>query len=213
MPAYDFKCSEGHVTEHFMSFSKFENTGGKTECAHVDPETGEYCTLEGEYSPSFWYNSALQTERRIQNAQRMKPVVIHRDAQGNIRYPGSADATVPPGYEKVELADFHAVRKFEKEVNERDAVRAQMFADSRSKFLDGQLKENRRVMEGLVKNFTPRGRKFYEKMKEVSEARRLRGANAARPAFFVEALTQDASNREGYADARNDWGRMHGNGK
>lgn len=207
MPAYDFRCPEGHVTEHFVTYTQFELLKGKHVCGYNG------CALEGEYSPSFWYNSALQTERRVQNAQRMKPVVIHKDAQGNIRYPASADAPVPPGYEKVELTDFHAVRKFENEVNARDAVRAQEFAHSRSQFLSGQLKENRRVMEGLVKNFTPQGRKFYERMREVSEAKQRRGNNAARPAFYVEALTQNASNREGYSDSRNDWGRMHGNGK
>jgi len=212
MPAYDFRCPEGHVVEKFLSFSKMEETGGKAECGHVD-EDGVYCTLEGEYSPSFWYCSPTETERRVQAAQRFKPVVIHRDAQGNIRYPGSADAPVPPGFEKVELTDFYHIRKFEKEVNERDRVRAQQFANSRDQFLSGQLAENRRVMDNLVKNFTPRGRKFYEKMREVSESRRLKGRATVTPEFYVEAFSKDASNREGYSDARNDWGRMHGNGK
>lgn len=212
MPAYDFRCPEGHVTEHFMTFSTFAEKGQKTECAHVD-EDGVYCTEEGEYSPSFWYSSSAETERRIQAAQRFKPVVIHRDAEGNVRFPAHTDAPLPPGFQKVELSDIHQVRKFESEMNARDQVQAQKFQQGRGAFLDGQLKENRRVMDHLVKNFTPRGRMFYEKMRAASEAKQAAGRSSANPAFYIDAFSNDASNREGYADKANDYGRMHGNGK
>lgn len=212
MPMYDFKCPEGHVTEKFMSSASLTDTNGKAECGHVDDD-GAYCQLEGEYSPSFWYSSSIQAERRIQAAQRFKPVVIHRDAEGNIRYPGHADAPVPEGFQKVELSDIRSIRAFEKEVNTRDQERADKFRAARSQFVSGQLAENRRVMDHLIQNFTPRGRKFHDKMREVSERRRLAGAKQVHPEFVIEAFSQDASNREGYRDQRNDWGRMHGNGK
>jgi hypothetical protein len=206
MAAYDFKCPEGHITEHFMSYSRLQELGEKVECGHVD-EDGKVCTLEGEYSPSFWYNSSTHF------AQRFPPIVIHRDLEGNVRFPAHADAPLPPGFQRVELTDFHQVRKFENEINLRDRARAEEFRNSRQKFLDGQLKENRRVMEQLVEKFTPRGRRFYDAMRKVSEARQQRGVKAPTPEFYIEALTQDASNRERYMDAANDWGKMQGNRK
>lgn len=200
MPMYDFECPKGHRTEHLLSISAFVEKGEKVECGF------EGCTEAGEYRPSFWYTHPT-------HAQRFSPIVVHRDAAGNVRFPAHADAPIPPGFQKVELTDFHQVRKFEKEMNDRDAAKAQQFTHTRQQFLDGQLKENRRVMEQLVSKFTPRGRKFYEKMREVSEMRRLKGRNDAKPSFYVEALSMDASNREEYRDARNEWGKMRGNGK
>jgi hypothetical protein len=41
-------------------------------------------------------------------------VVVFRDAQGHIRYPGRNDAVPPRGYEKVVMRSMHEVRQFEK---------------------------------------------------------------------------------------------------
>jgi hypothetical protein len=41
-------------------------------------------------------------------------VVVFRDAQGHIRYPGRNDAIPPRGYEKVVMRSMHEVRQFEK---------------------------------------------------------------------------------------------------
>jgi hypothetical protein len=163
------------------------------------------CDEEAVYTPSFYYTS--------QTAQRFAPVVVHKDAEGNVRFPGHADAPVPEGFHKVELTDFHQIRKFEREVNQRDKERAEKFHSAKSFLLDGQLKENRRVMGELVKNFTSRGRKFYDKMREVSERKQKEAGRGIDPGFYIEAFTQDSSNRQDYRDAKNDWGRHHGSGK
>jgi hypothetical protein len=194
MPLYDFVCEDGHVTEHFLPTFK-----ERVHCSEQE------CHKDALYLPSFYYTS--------QTAQRFAPVVVHKDAEGNIRFPGRADAPLPPGFHKVELTDFHQVRKFEREVNQRDKERAEKFHNAKAQLLDGQLKENRRVMEGLVKQFTPRGKKFYDKMREVSEAKQRNGGRPIDPGFYIEAFTQDSSNREAYRDRANNWGRHHGSGK
>lgn len=206
MPAYDFRCPEGHVTEHFMKASEFEAAGQKTECAHVSEE-GVFCTLEGEYSPSFWYNSATHF------AQRFSPVVIHRGIDGKLRFPAHADAPVPEGFQRVELSQLSEIRALEREVNARDRETDQKFQSARGQFLDGQLAENRRVMAAKVAGFSQKGRFFYDAMRKASEAKRLAGRGSSKPEFYIEAFSQNASNREGYSDARNDFGRMHGSGK
>lgn len=203
MPAYDFKCPEGHVTEHFLSYARLEEMGNKTECGHVD-EDGVYCRLEGEYSASFWYNSATHF------AQRFSPVVIHRGVDGKLRFPAHANAPVPDGFQKVELTQLSEIRALEREVNSQDRITDQKFQDVRNKFLDGQLAENRRSVAGQVQNFSARGKWFYNAIRAVSEKKRLAGRSSSKPEFFVEAFTQNASNREAF---RHDTDRMRGNGK
>lgn len=205
MPAYDFKCPEGHMTEHFMSFSALENRENKIECGHVD-ENGVYCSLEGEYSPSFWYASDVPRP-----AQRFSPVVIHRGLDGKIRFPAHANAPVPEGFQRVELTTLPEIRRLEHEVNSADRIKDQQFQDARNKFLDGQLNENRRSVAHQVENFSARGKWFYDAIRRVSEKKRLAGRSSARPEFYVDAFTQNASNREGYDNGRG--GSMRGNGK
>ena len=196
MPAYDYKCEKcGRVKEYFFK----PMPPSMVICADGN------CSGNALYSPSFYYTS--------QTAQRFAPVVVHKDAEGNVRFPGHADAPLPPGFHKVELTDFHQIRKFEKEVNQRDKERASKFHEAKSFLLDGQLKENRRVMAGLVKNFTPRGKEFYARMQEVSKRKQQTSGRPIDPGFYIEAFTQDSTNRQGYRDAKNDWGRHQGSGK
>lgn len=197
MPAYDFKCPEGHVTEHFMSYATLLEVGGKVMCSEND------CTLEGEYSASFWYSSEAPRP-----AQRFSPVVIHRGIDGKLRFPAHANAPVPDGFQRVELTQLSEIRALEREVNAADRIKDQKFQNARNFFLDGQLKENRRCVADQVKNFSARGKWFYDAIRRVSESKRLAGRKEAKPEFFVEAFTQNSSNREAYNN-----GPMRGNGK
>lgn len=212
MPAFDYKCPKGHITEHFMKEFQEEIRCDFIPCG----QGGRGCSQSAKYHPSFYYNS--------RSAQRFTPVVIHRDVNGNVRYPGHVNAPVPKGFQKVELTDFYQVRKFEKEMNDRDRVQAQEFSNTRQKFLDGQLAENRRVVDSIVKGATwqgvdqdgrpvtrqgmsPHGRKFLESMRQVSLAKQQSSRHTPDPAFYIEAFSQDSSNRVEYQDALNDWGR------
>ncbi len=205
MPAYDFKCPNGHVTEKFMSSARLAEIGEKAPCDEK-LEDGSFCSKVGEYCPSFWYNSAT-------NAQRFSPVVIHRDVNGKIRFPAHANAPVPEGFQRVELATIPEIRALEREVNAQDRIKDQSFQDARNKFLDGQLAENRRSVAAQVAGFSPRGKWFYDAIRRVSEKKRLAGRSSSKPEFYVEAFSQDASNREGYADRANDYGKMQRSGK
>lgn len=196
MPAYDFKCPEGHITEKFMTYDQLQTL--KPTCGHNG------CLLEGEYSPSFWYNSAT-------NAQRFSPVVVHRDINGKLRFPGHANAPVPEGYQRVELTTLPEIRALEREVNAQDRQTDQKFQDVRNKFLDGQLAENRRSVAAQVEGFSARGKWFYDAIRKVSEKKRLAGRSSSRPEFYVDAFSQNSSNREEYNNGRG--GSMKGNGK
>lgn len=183
MPAYDFKCPSGHTNEHFISASAFTE---RVPCSD--------CEQEATYFPSFYYT---------RSAQPVPPTVIHRDAAGNVRF-ASPESKPPAGFERVELRNSYEVHKFENEVNARDRVTAQKFHNSQTVLREGQLKENRRVMDHLKQKFTPRGRRFYDAMRDQSEKRTH---SSVKPEFYVEAYSMDASNREDYHDPTISFGR------
>jgi len=49
-------------------------------------------------------------------------VLVFRDKDGNVRYPGRVDAPCPSGFEPVRLRNLHAVEKFEREHNVRSEM-------------------------------------------------------------------------------------------
>lgn len=191
----DYRCPKGHV---FEKFSK-----GSEEFQKLVPCEEEGCTEQAEWQPSFFYNG-------VHAAQGFNPVVIHKDAKGNIRYPGRADAPVPKGFQKVELTTVQQVRQLEREQGSVDTLQAAKFRNARQMLTDGQLKENRRCMEKIVAGFTPRGKKFYDAMRKVSEMRQRQGPKATNPEFVVQAFSYDASNREAHFDERAEFGRRGG---
>jgi hypothetical protein len=185
-----------------------------------EEQQGMYeCGEEGEHRPSFWYSSSTRF------AQSFSPVVVHRDAQGNVRFPGAADAPVPAGFQKVELTTVHQIRKFEREMNSKDTATSEKFREARAKFLDGQLAANREAVDRIAaggtwegtdekgrviqrRGLSPRGQKLLDMIRQASKQKQAQGRSSARPEFFVEAFTQDASNREHHRDARTDWNRV-----
>ena len=211
MVAFDYLCPKGHITEHFVR--EFQE---EVPCGY------KRCKAPARYHPSFHYTS--------RSAQPFSPVVIHKDAQGNVRFPGHVNARVPEGFRKVELTTIGEVRKFENEMNSRDRVQAKEFQNTRQKFLDGQLAENRRVVDGIAngaswqgvdkdgkpvmrQGMSPRGKRFLEAMREVSRQKQERSRSDPNPQFYVEAFTNDATNRVGYEDKLNDWGKSGANRK
>lgn len=204
MPMYDFECPKGHKTEHFLS--KYADN---TECGYVQGKR-KPCKEVADHRPTFWYTSALGRK-----AQGFVPVVIHVDAEGNVRLPAHKDAPMPPGFKKVELSDITAIRKFENKMNKVERGKMEDHQRNQTRSMNAQFAENRGAMAEMVKRFSPKGQKFYEAMRAVSEKKQAEFAKRGikDPNFHIEAFSQDATNREAYSDARNDWGKHHGSGK
>ncbi len=208
MPLFDYECPEGHKTEHFLS--AFAETHVCGEEIDGGPVGVNYCREVAEYRPSFWYTSSLGRK-----AQGFAPVVIHTDADGNVRLPAHPDAPMPPGFKKVLLTDINQIRKFENDMNKVERAKMEDHAKNKIRNMNGQLAENRRAMSEIIKKFSPRGRKFYEAMRTASEIKQKKFAERGlqEPNFHIEAFSQDASNREQYRDKANDWGRLGGRSK
>lgn len=181
--AYDYECPNGHKFEMFLKDYEEYLPCPDNDCAEM-----------GRHVWSFYYNSA--------NAQPFSPVVIHKDANGNFRFPASTDAPIPPGFQKVELTNVYQIRELEREVNRGDREKAERFRISKQALTDGQLAENRRVMTEIVKGFSPRGKRFYDRMKQMSQLRQKQGPKPTNPEFVVDAFSHNQSNREGFFDER-----------
>lgn len=208
MPAArDYTCKGCHLV-----FEKFGD-------AFVEgPECPE-CGGEGVWTPSFYYASRA--------AQAFVPVVIHQDASGNVRFPASASAPVPSGFQRVELTTTQQVRAFENRVNRDENEKLAKTDFARRSYMDGQIACNREALEAGVKvhlggdtkkdpvlmrlgEFSEKGRIFYDSMKDQAAKRRAfteAKQRGSRSNFFVEAFSNGASNREVHRDAANDWGR------
>lgn len=196
MAAFDYKCPNGHINEHFL-----RSFADRVQCLD--------CGVEAEYLPSFYYSSRA--------AQAFDPVVIHKDAQGNVRLPAHSSAPVPEGFEKVELRTSREVYAFERQMNAKDAAIAADFHAKNEAHRDGQIRHNRGEIQEYLNGkawvdgtgerhvgFSNRGRRFYEAMREQSEKRRH---EAVRPEFVVEAFSYNASNRQGYHDPSVSFGK------
>lgn len=120
------------------------------------------------------------------NAQRFSPVVIFRNADGHVRLPGSTDIAPPAGFERVELKTVHEVRKFEREMNQREHAKHE---DSR--YRDSQACEAARTklrgeLRMAMQQMSPLGRDFARYAIEQTNNRRKGRYDAG---FRVEALS------------------------
>lgn len=141
-----------------------------------------------------------------QDAQGFSPVVIHKDAKGNIRFPGNSNAPVPDGFQRVELTNVREVRKLEREVNSFELGRAENNRHKQRAVAEGERMERRAKFKELVQTFSPRGRQFAEAMMTARDRHKTR---LDRPitdmGFRVDAFSNDSSNREHYRDEATGW--------
>ena len=134
------------------------------------------------------------------------PVVIHVDAKGNYRFPGSPDAKLPPGFEKRELKTIRDIEHFEHQMNAKlrsDSDRhheneTQAFAQIQSRL--------RSELRTAMQRMSPLGRDFAEMAMKMNDERKRKSNDCG---FHVEILHFNQSNREAQRDASTDWKRRH----
>lgn len=120
------------------------------------------------------------------NAQRFDPVVIHRDAAGNVRYPGRSDAPVPKGFERVELRTVAEVRHFERDVDRKEAARFDLSRTRSEENFRAHQEQQRSDLRQEMRHMSNQGRDFARHAIEQNN-KRDRGRYDA--GFRVEALS------------------------
>jgi hypothetical protein len=145
-----------------------------------------------------------------QPAQHFDPVVIHKDAEGNVRFPGRADAAVPAGFEKVELRTVREVRQFEHMMNVRGRAESEQAAYNRTQTFDRESRVRRAELLQRMPGLQPFSRDLA---KVAMQQREMRQGSKNKPfdvGFHVEAFSQNSSNRGAHCDESSGWQRRKG---
>lgn len=135
-------------------------------------------------------------------AQGFEPVIVHRDADGNVRLPANRNAPVPEGFERVELTNVNQVRQLEGKMNADSKRQWEQWKERESEHFSELQREGRRELRERMKHMSPMGRMFAEYAMARNDRRSQPGYE---PNFFVEVFSMDASNREAWRDAETGW--------
>lgn len=188
MPMADYRCEAcGAVVERFF---------------HHPPEEVP-CETEGCPGPARrTFEPSIAMRRPRSMAQSFAPVVVHKDAQGNYRFPGSPDAAVPPGFERVELRTTAEVRRFERDVNRAEAERHDGAQVREEGFYAGFKAQQRAELRAAMARMSPAGRDFAREAMRANDERPRGRFDAG---FYVESFSVDSSNREPQRDESTGW--------
>ncbi len=184
MILHDFKCPNGHVHDRMVRWD-------------VELWPCPECTAIAErvFLP------------KSENAARFRPVVVFRKADGTYRFPGRADERTPRGCVRVELKDIQAVRKFEKQENQRLKTIHEASMARRGANYEAEKKERREMLKSALSRMSPRARKFAEFAMSMSDAKESYSHRAAQyeAGFRIDAFSNDRSNRSEFADIDTRW--------
>lgn len=132
------------------------------------------------------------------------PVVIHVSADGTTRFPASADAPLPPGFERRELRTIREIESFERRVNQEQQSEHERHLAREHATIGAEVERRHKELLHDMRTMSPKGRALAEVAIRLNAAR-----HAARPrfeaGFHIEALHYDASNREPQRDITTGW--------
>lgn len=134
---------------------------------------------------------------------RADATVVHVDAHGNYRFPGHADAPVPPGFERRELHG-RDIDRMERTVNSQQRRDREMREELRAQSEEPRRSASRSDLMHAMRSMTPAGRDFAQYAIDRAN-NRVRGRYD--PGFHVESRHYDASNRDAHRDGSGGRGR------
>lgn len=135
-------------------------------------------------------------------AQPFEPVVVFRDAAGNVRFPGRTDSSIPEGFQRVELRTSAEVHRFEREMNVRENAKHDIHAECEERYYNELERKNRRELREAMRQMTPQGRAFAEEAMRQGDKRPSGRFDAG---FHLPAFHYDSSNRAEHRDERTGW--------
>lgn len=139
------------------------------------------------------------------NAARFDPVLIFEDAGGHVRFPGSPDDPVPPGFAKRELRTVQEVRQFEGRMNREERARWEKRQEAEHNAFEAAQRQRRAELRDAMQHMSEFGKDFCRHA--IAENDRRSGGGSFDPGFRVEVFSQDASNREDHRSERTGWQR------
>jgi hypothetical protein len=153
-------------------------------------------------------------------------IVVHRDRQGNYRFPAHVDAPVPQGFERLEVDSVAKARKVEREIRRQEEAKAADFAHRRLLRQEASLSQNesdlKAALRGEVfevpnkkgemvkqKGLSPLGKELVGKGLELIRKKREEGVSSKLITqagnIGFEVLSYDSSNREAHRSEQTNW--------
>ena len=178
MPMCDYRCEAGHQYEAFRHPSQVQDV---EPCAECGAEAKRIFVAKRPHS----YNGLQQ------------PLVVWRRPDGTYAVPAQPDARKPVEYERVELRNAFEIRNVERSIDREEREKFERAQIGKEMLAEGTTATNRSELRQKMQHFHPHMRDFARLAMDQNNAKpraKYRGA------FYFEALSQNASNRD---DGRN----------
>lgn len=129
----------------------------------------------------------------------IKPVVIHVDRGGAVRFPGNSDAKVPKGFNKVELRTIPEIEKFEREMNRKFHAEAEQHHENEARVFGEIRAQLRSELRQRMQTMSALGRDFARAAMEANDRRPRKSSDTG---FHLQVLHFNASNREPFREGK-----------
>lgn len=171
MPLYCYDCGK-HYFEKLLTVSKRKDSF---------PCEAKRCRRKAE-----------QVFKPTHNSTFAKPIVVFRNAKGEVAYPGDPTDPAPKGYERQELRTIREIESFEREIGSKERGRAEKFAEAENAFFESRRKQNRSDLRMAMQSWSPIMRAAAEQAMRKTDERQKRVADGG---VRVHILHFDQSNR------------------
>jgi len=177
MPMHDYHCPAcSHEFERFLHVS---------EC-----DSAVFCEQCGASA-----DRAYVYQRPHSYGGLTDPVVVYKNPDGTYGIPGTRDARIPEGSERIELRSAADVRRVEREMTQHEYSKFVSKQEREEQTFGAAHAEKRAELREKMRNFSERGKAFARVAMQQND-------NAHRKRFqtntFFDAFSNDASNRDGY---------------
>jgi hypothetical protein len=179
---YDYTCENGHDFEHASAIADYRD---EMPCTVKDCSA----TARRQYRPSGY------------RAQNFDPIIVHRDASGHYRVPGSPSDPVAPGYERVELRTMSDIRRVQSEIGRENYEKFERRKAREEQHFSEQRKEARSELMARLR--TAFGR-------DLARVAMAENDNRARERYdphgsYFDVMENDRSNRVPHNDRETGW--------
>jgi hypothetical protein len=185
MPTYSYECEKHGMFELILPLSKWDD---RKPCPTKGcKRMGEQVVLPNDASRHF-----------------ANPVVVHVSSDGSYRFPMSANAPVPKGFEKKELRTIREIESLERSVNKKLHSESRQHQENEERRFSQLRSDLRGDLRQRMQSMSERGRDFARLAMQLNDQRRSKSTEVD---FHTEILHMDQSNRHEHRDAATEWKR------
>lgn len=198
MPMFDYHCINEECGIRFEAFSHPGHNPVTSECPSCQ------CHSPRELDPQ------VTMRRPASNALRFDPVIIDRRMEAGeyvYSYPGSKADPLEPGYERIQLSNISEVDRHVRSVGGKEQELRSMNLQLERQAWDRRTKERREDTRALIarKGFSGKYFDAVCQLVDRNREKRYRELENKQVAFHNQALSFDASNRQGHSSAETGW--------